>query len=522
MIESTEAVVVRQQPETASKDGQKEATEASKFRKLLSSLSKGGSADGMLEDLFAALAIEPLSASKMQATQKKDEKRKESEEKKLDEEPVEYVVDLKDQEDVKVSKEPTIVVGQEIVAVKKVEDVQVAGQVTQESEAAEQKTVSELPLAANVTDVNSSDAIQIAGLQVPEPDLEQITEKTVSSAIQAGENQDAGTLVEGSVKLVSDKLVSDVNTKPLMEASVQQEEGVADNVVSKTEVNLNIQSVPAEVVAVAQGVATVTNSLEVEQLEKTEAFVGVQSDSMLPKVPNELPVVEGLLQLRALIERVSKGVGAATLQQQVEFQFSKDKTEHLALAVTGAVKEASGLKIVPNGLVEKSNRGLSAPKEKATAIPERLISKMMERLEQVAKEVERSKDGRSISFRLDPPQLGKVRVDMVMKDGSIHTRLTAESALVAQFLRERGDELQALIRKVLPHLDQATVSFGGSSGGDHSGSQMNFSGGSFNGFLNNGTSEGDAGVVANEKHAKERRRELVTSSGASSNEIWVA
>lgn len=103
-------------------------------------------------------------------------------------------------------------------------------------------------------------------------------------------------------------------------------------------------------------------------------------------------------------------------------------------------------------LTEGSKRG---------AQPRAVMSKLFEKVEEIVKDVEKSKDGRSISIRLDPPKLGTVRVQVNVIDGSIHARFSAENPAITQLLRDRADELQALLRKIGQNLDQATISFGG-------------------------------------------------------------
>jgi flagellar hook-length control protein FliK len=103
-------------------------------------------------------------------------------------------------------------------------------------------------------------------------------------------------------------------------------------------------------------------------------------------------------------------------------------------------------------LTESSKRGTQS---------RAVLSKLFEKVEEIVKDVEKSKDGRSISIRLDPPKLGTVRVQMNVVDGSIHARFSAENPAITQLLRERADELQALLRKIGQNLDQATISFGG-------------------------------------------------------------
>lgn len=85
----------------------------------------------------------------------------------------------------------------------------------------------------------------------------------------------------------------------------------------------------------------------------------------------------------------------------------------------------------------------------------------MERVESALKEVARSKDGKTISLRLDPPSLGSVKIDVTLKDGQLHARFIAESPQVNALLREQSHELQQILRRAGVTADRVTVSVAG-------------------------------------------------------------
>lgn len=100
-----------------------------------------------------------------------------------------------------------------------------------------------------------------------------------------------------------------------------------------------------------------------------------------------------------------------------------------------------------------------APK---STMPRPLQQMTYERVEAVIKEAAKSKDRKSLSFRLDPPELGKVKVDISMRDGGLHARLVAESSQVTQLLKERAQDLQMSLRRLGLNLDFVRVSVGSS------------------------------------------------------------
>ena len=85
----------------------------------------------------------------------------------------------------------------------------------------------------------------------------------------------------------------------------------------------------------------------------------------------------------------------------------------------------------------------------------------LERVERAIKEVAQSKDGKTISVRLDPPDLGTVKVDVSIRDGALHARVVAESSAVTSLLRERAGEMQTILRKLGLNVDRISVSVGG-------------------------------------------------------------
>ena len=93
-----------------------------------------------------------------------------------------------------------------------------------------------------------------------------------------------------------------------------------------------------------------------------------------------------------------------------------------------------------------------------------VVSSNMEKVEAALKEAARSKDGSTISLRLDPPNLGSVKVDVTLRDGTLHARLVAEAPAVNNLLRERAHELQSILRKAGVDADQVSVSVRSDSG----------------------------------------------------------
>ena len=83
--------------------------------------------------------------------------------------------------------------------------------------------------------------------------------------------------------------------------------------------------------------------------------------------------------------------------------------------------------------------------------------KMMERIETALKEAARSRDGKTITLRLDPMQLGQVKCDVSMRDGLLHARITPQNPDVVHAVREHAHELQTALRRLGLNVDRVSV-----------------------------------------------------------------
>jgi flagellar hook-length control protein FliK len=83
--------------------------------------------------------------------------------------------------------------------------------------------------------------------------------------------------------------------------------------------------------------------------------------------------------------------------------------------------------------------------------------KMMERIETALKEAARSRDGKTITLRLDPMQLGQVKCDVSLRDGLLHARITPHNPDVVNAVREHAHELQTALRRLGLNVDRVSV-----------------------------------------------------------------
>ena len=155
--------------------------------------------------------------------------------------------------------------------------------------------------------------------------------------------------------------------------------------------------------------------------------------------------------------------------------------------------------IQSGGSTQSFNPALSRPvvdaarREQETQSAAKLFTRpvalrTLEKVEAALQEVARSRDGKTISIKLDPGQLGQVKVDVSIRDGHLHARIAAESPEVSAWLREHAPELQSTLRKLGLAVDRVTVAVQGEGAtmtGEYSHGRSNGSSseGSFGGLL---------------------------------------
>lgn len=133
-------------------------------------------------------------------------------------------------------------------------------------------------------------------------------------------------------------------------------------------------------------------------------------------------------------------------------------------AIDTKVSKGSGIGegIVPPPVIASTTRSESREEtsSSARAKPQSHMGRMLERVDATLKEVARSKDGKSITLKLDPVDLGKVRIDVTLRDGKLHAKITPDNQDVMKSLRENAHDLQGSLRKLGLDVDSVSVSIG--------------------------------------------------------------
>lgn len=237
---------------------------------------------------------------------------------------------------------------------------------------------------------------------------------------------------------------------------------------------------------------TLERIIQSKLLEASNAQVaGAQRDSAFQ-------IAREAQRAQTVIAQLNQGVTGTALKAGVPAQ---TQAHGLQFNDTGAFRQA------------ESARG-DEPKGSATLTRPQAV-RTMERVENALKEVSKSKDGKTISVRLDPPELGTVKVDVSYKDGGIHARIAAEQGSVVHLLKERTHELVVMIRKLGLNVEKVTVTV---SSQDQNAGTL----GSFESFKD-GSSASNQGQQGGRRFGVEQGvMEKPTLSPAATDDHWIA
>lgn len=154
-----------------------------------------------------------------------------------------------------------------------------------------------------------------------------------------------------------------------------------------------------------------------------------------------------------MVNRSSEGAIQMTLLRQA-FESLKAARQDLAdgraksaAPTVSGVQAPTETKNASSDTASRSSRGMTKPQ----------TARMLERVEASLKEAARARDGKTISLRLDPANLGRVKVDVSLRDGSLHARISPENQQVMIALRENAHDLQGALRKLGLNVDSVSV-----------------------------------------------------------------
>ncbi len=175
-------------------------------------------------------------------------------------------------------------------------------------------------------------------------------------------------------------------------------------------------------------------------VSKREGEVQLKSVQINPVSQTE-QVVRGGVERQAITEAIRQVFEASSTKIQTQQKVNTTATQNVS--ITTATKAVDS-----NKYNEERPKTLTRTQQINT----------LDRVKEALSEVAKSKDGKNLSFRLDPPSLGSVKVDISLRDGLLHARIVAESSPVQTLLRERVHELQGVLRSIGLNVDRVTVS----------------------------------------------------------------
>lgn len=297
-----------------------------------------------------------------------------------------------------------------------------------EATAEQQTPVAQTPVA----DTNTANVKSDAGQKEAKAKGDQVVEQAEPDQTQnnADSRSDTADLMKSARQQVAD---NKKNVQPEQQPAEQETTGATpdakeargDDVVKQFMESLRsrLQSSKSEVE---------TTQAKVQKVEVTPQVPVAQT-------PQPQPVPPAALQMSLALKT---GVQAGTAEAAKGLQLT-------------AQNATSGVTAVNAGREQNSSETKEG--QNTQRLPRNYESRTLAKVEEALKEVARSKDGKTISVRLDPPSLGKVQIDVSMRDGILHARLQADSGQVSSLLREHGLDLQVALRKLGLEVDEVQV-----------------------------------------------------------------
>lgn len=230
---------------------------------------------------------------------------------------------------------------------------------------------------------------------------------------------------------------------------------------SQTNQNSRIEGIPEAVTRkrVEEGAQGSESARELSSMEPEVISPSVSQPSRR--------AAEGVVQM-AILRQAFESLRAARQES------AENQTKPSIPTVSGAA--ATAPKRSEDAASSKGSRGMNKGQ----------MARMLERVQSTLTEAAKARDGKTISLRLDPANLGRVKVDVSLKEGALHARITPENQQVMAALREHAHELQGALRKLGLDVDSVTVTVRSDASRDEATSGQNsFDGSSFQQERNN-------------------------------------
>jgi flagellar hook-length control protein FliK len=338
--------------------------------------------------------------------------------------------------------------------------------------------------SAQAADTAVEDAVAVAPVAVEQWAKEVVGELDGVTAEKAplGEAGEVVTEQTATSNLIPEQ-VANKQMRPVVEGAVGPEkvglqESSNEQLVLVTEADQGA--------AVAQSSEEPASSLLAKDRDELASPIKVNIQPQVTKDPEIIPFIAD--SAAAMIRR-SNEVSAQMMMLRQAFESLRAGSRREAVSGLGSAGGAGNSGSAALGGAFKGSQADSSPvREK----PQQPLSRsatfrMLERVNATLKEAARARDGKTISLHLEPVDLGRIKVDVSLKEGALHARLTPESAQVGQALREHAHELQAALRRLGLDVEKVTVNVSADNqGNDFSADQQTLGDGKgFQGNRNN-------------------------------------
>lgn len=283
------------------------------------------------------------------------------------------------------------------------------------------------------------------------------TQATPSSPLGA-----PAALQANSAKPISGDLGNSGNQSPTGQNT--DDAGISDATVEQTPAaKLDAAVAGAKDGSADANQANTDNSVIGAKLPTTQGF-GAPAPTATFGAATSASDVSALALTAAINSTLTQRLASAVGSGQVANQSPTASAQQLGKS-DGSLQSINNIRFDARG--ELSAKNELAKNAEQTARQARIQpSRLLERVESTLKEAAKSRDGKTISLRLDPPELGAVKVDVSIRDGSLHARVSAENSQVASVIREKAYELQSMLRKLGLAVEKVTVSVQDQKSGD--------------------------------------------------------
>ena len=218
---------------------------------------------------------------------------------------------------------------------------------------------------------------------------------------------------------------------------------------------------------------------ELEQVASPEVLV--QAQAFTPRAasvridPGSAFVARYIQQVLPPLENATEALKGAVLRDLLAAPKMALATPNVT-AINGPTSANNNVSPFGASTPSPQARAAGEREKSPRAMPRAAEARTLEIVDKAIKEVARSRDGKTISVRLDPPSLGSLKLDVTLKDGTLHARITVEHAQVATLLRDRAFDLHTLLRRSGFNVERVTLTvsegqrFEDLGGGDLAGS----------------------------------------------------